>query len=163
MTDLAPEAPASAPQRTRRERRRRAVQEWVLLGAVSSGLFGVATLGILAATYYARWIPLEVFYFIATKVWPFVCLGEIIVQIIPMDVRQQTQGWDVVADQWTSFLPLAGCLLVFAGMFFGPFGLDSEGWQVWAMSFLTALIEFLLLAVSNKLIAAARGSEETAV
>lgn len=159
-------ASAPAPPRpllTRRERHRRHVIFWVFAGAMSSGAFAFLGAGIIIAAYYTGWIPLWAIQEIANKIWPFVCIIEITLQVIPMNVRQQTQGWDVVADQWTSFLPMVGCAVVLTAMFFGKLGMGPEGWRIWSASLGVAIIELMLLSVSNKLIAAARGSEETAV
>ena len=150
------------PERVRKIQHRRHVLAWVFTGAISSALFAIMTVAIPLATYYAKWLTPAAAEAIFAN-WPYVILAEVIMQIIPMNVRQQTQGWDVVTDQWTSFLPMLGCAVVLTAMFFGGFAMDERGWKFLSWSFLTAVIELLLLAVSNKLIAAARGSEETQV
>ncbi len=150
------------PERVRKIRHRRHILAWVFTGAISSALFAAMVVAIPLATYYAKWLTPAAAEAIFAN-WPYVFLAEIIMQIIPMNVRQQTQGWDVVADQWTSFLPMLGCAVLLTAMFFGGFAMDERGWNFLGWSFLTAVIELLLLAVSNKLIAAARGSEETPV
>lgn len=150
-------------EKVRRIRHRRHVIAWVFAGAASSVLFPAATVAVLLAGYYSMWLKPAAVTYIATEIWPYVCIAEIIMQMIPMNARQQTQGWDVIADQWTSFFPLIGCVIVLAAMYFGGFGMDAEGWRIWNLSFFTGVAEMLLLAIGNKLIAAARGSEETPV
>ena len=137
---------------------------WVFVGAMASAVFAVMIIMTLGGTYYFRVIPLWAIQVIVDKWWPFIVLGEITLQIIPMAVRYQTQSWDVVADQWTSWIPGAACLFVPLQIFvFGTFSMGGEGWRLWGLSVFAALIELLLQSLSNKLIAAARGSEETSV
>ena len=163
MTDqsgVGPDSASQKPKLTARERRRRLVLIWVFIGALTSGIFAVANFAILVAVFYAEWLTPSAVGTIM-MFWPFVCLLEIILQIVPMNVRQQTQGWDVIIDQWTSFLPLTSCVAVLIAMSFGKFGLNFDGWLMWTASLLTAIIEMQLIPIGNKLIAAARGSEET--
>lgn len=162
-TDAAPVVPPVPPRVARRWTRRHFVLLWVFLGAGASFSFTVLTITVLLAGFYAHWISEWATDIVAYTVWPFVCLIEIIFQVIPMNVRQQTQGWHVVADQWTSYLPITGCVVIGCAMFFGGFSMSGSGWIIWWQSLLTGIVEFMLLAVSNKLIAAARGSEETPV
>ena len=158
--DAGPDLASPKPELTARQRRRQLVFTWVLIGAMTSGIFAVANFSILIAVFSAGWLTPSAVGTIM-MFWPFVCLLEIILQIIPMNVRQQTQGWDVIIDQWTSWLPLTSCLAVLIAMFFGKFGLNFDGWLMWTASLLTAIIEMQLIPIGNKLIAAARGSEET--
>lgn len=160
MTDQSPGASAPRPQLTRRERHRKHVLTWVFIGAIASGVFAVANFFVLVAVFYAGWLTPSAIETVVTF-WPFVCLFEIVLQIIPMNVRQQTQGWDVIIDQWTSYLPAVSAIVVLVAMFFGNFGLNFDGWLIWSASLFTAVIELQLIPIGNKLIAAARGSEET--
>jgi len=158
--DAGPVPAAQKPELTARQKRRRLVFTWVLIGAMTSGIFAVANFAILVAVFSAGWLTPSAVGTIMVF-WPFVCLLEIALQIVPMNVRQQTQGWDVIIDQWTSFLPLTSCVAVLIAMSFGKFGLNFDGWLMWTASLFTAVIEMQLIPIGNKLIAAARGSEET--
>ena len=151
------------PERVQHIRRRRYVIAWVSAGGASSVLFTAATITILFAAYYGKWLTPAAVEQISRNIWWVVCFGEVLMQAIPMIVRQQTQGWDVIADQWTSFFPLLGCVVVLTAMAFGGFGMDADGWRILAQSFFAGVVELVLLALGNKLIAAARGSEETQV
>jgi hypothetical protein len=142
-----------------KDRHRRHVLVWVFVGAISSALFTGTLILTLVGAYHFKFITPGAIQEIAFLFWPTVCFVEIIMQIVPMIVRQQTQGWDVVADQATSFFPMTGCLLILGLIGFGLFGMGAEGWLVWEESLFTAFIELALLALSNKLIAAARGEE----
>ena len=157
-----PDLSKLSPEELQHRRNRGYVTTWVFGGALASFTFALLTFGVEVAAYYAKWIPADAMWTIASKVWPIVCLLEVFMQVVPMNVRRQTQGWDIVADQWTSHFPWTACVAVFVAMIFGGFNLGEAGWWILAESFGTALIELQLLALSNKLIAAARGEEKVA-
>ncbi len=133
---------------------------WVLAGAMASGGFLVLILITFLGAYYFRVIPAPAIEFIANHVWAFVCLTYVILQVIPMIVRYQTQGWDVGIDQITTIIATMGTVVVIAGWFFNVMPIDSAGWQIFFLTILTNIFDFLLLLSGNKMIAAARGAED---
>ena len=148
-----------SPDDLKDRRHRRHVVAWVFIGAVSSVVFAVVTVGVELLAYQVKWIPPEHMDRIAYSIWGFVCLIEVMLQIIPMIVRYQTKSWDLVADQWTSYAPLMGCVVVFTLMIFAGLQVGGPGLIILALSFCVSLVELELLALSNPLIAAARGTE----
>lgn len=136
---------------------------WVLIGAMASGGYLFAVLGIFLGAYHLQVIPASAISFIADDLWPFVCLGYIFLQIIPMVVRYQTQGWDVGIDQVSTIVAFMGIVVVLAGWGFGKIVIDAEGWKMFSLTLMTHLIDISLLLGGNKMIAAARGSEERAI
>ena len=154
-----PAAQSVAPKRVRR--RTNWARLWVHLGAMSSGGFLLSTLAVFIGAYHYQAIPTSAIVIIADTVWPFVCLGYLVTQVVPMIVRYQTQGWDVDADQITTIIAVMGTVVVLAGWAFSFLELDVSGWKMFAENVLTHLIDILLMLSGNKMIAAARGSEGT--
>ena len=149
-----------AQHEPRRRRKVNWAQNWVLIGAMASGGYLVIILATFLGAYYFKFIPSSAIVFIADTVWPFVCLGYIITQVIPMIVRYQTQGWDVGLDQITTIVALIGSVVVLAVAVFEVITIDAAGWKMFLENVLTHVIDVLLLLAGNKMIAAARGAEE---
>jgi hypothetical protein len=128
---------------------------WVMMGAFSSGGFFV----LILITFLL--LPPATIGYLA-GIWPFLCVGYIIMQIIPMIARYQTQGLDVAIDQFTSIFAVMGTVFVLAAAIF-KISLSGDGWYIFGLNIVTHAADLLLLVVGNKMIAAARGSEETPV
>jgi hypothetical protein len=120
-------------------------------------VFAFAGFAIAILAYYFQAIPFWLLQDIAYKYWPVACVLEVLLQTIPMNTRQATANWDVVVDQWTSFLPITGWICLLVAMGFGRFGLGTEGLWLYVEWFGVAAIELELLAVGNRMIAANRG------
>src|SRR3989338_7269963 len=143
-----------------KERNRQYVLIWVFLGAIASGVFPIMLAFVLLGTYkfgiISLWAMQEI---IARYVWPVVCLTEVVLQAIPMIVRQQTKGVDVVADQWTSVFPMAGVIVLAILGANVIFRMVLDGWLRGGWTLSTAIIELPLLPPTTQLTAAARGEE----
>ncbi len=149
-----------APARPRRRHNWRAF--WVLIGGFASGGFFFSVVGTFIGAYYFTWIPLWAMQRIE-EAWPFLMLTYVVSQILPMLARFHSQGGAVAADQFTSVIATMGTVVVLTAWAFGVLPIASEGWRMLAQVGIVNFIDLLLLVLGNKLIAAARGSEETAV
>jgi len=133
---------------------------WVFAGAMSSGGLMVLTLTTFLGAYRWSFLSSGSTTFIANTIWPFICLGYLAFQVVPMIVRYQTQGWDVAVDQISTIVAFMGSVAVLTMWLTGYLTVDAAGWRIFFQTLLTHVVDLLLLLAGNKMIAAARGAEE---